>query len=76
MRFCVVGLIGTRRTRKGESMEILGFVVLILFVVFLAWAFSGKSREERIEEAMQYDPDPVHGVARFATPDELRKRGW
>jgi hypothetical protein len=47
---------------------------LLIALVVLA-VLLGRDRAERIEEAMEYDPKPLRD-GRFATPDELRKRGW
>ena len=48
---------------------------ILLVVAFVLDVMSGRDRAKRIEEAMQYDPEPLRD-GRFATPDELRKRGW
>jgi hypothetical protein len=48
---------------------------ILLVVAFVLEVMAARDRAERIEEAMQYDPEPLRD-GRFATPDELRKRGW
>jgi hypothetical protein len=50
---------------------LIGIPVFVIVVLTGDWG-----RTERIEEAMQYDPNPIHGQGRFASPDDLRKAGW
>lgn len=57
-----------------DLLFLFGVVGVPLFVIVLLifdW-----DRNERIEEAMRYDPEPIHGQGRFASADDLRRAGW
>jgi hypothetical protein len=47
-----------------------------LVVAFVKDVMSGRDRAKRIEEAIPYNPEPVHPVTRFCGGGEMRKRGW
>jgi hypothetical protein len=49
---------------------------ILLVVAFVLDVMSGRDRAKRIEEAIPYNPEPVHPVTRFCGGDEMRKRGW
>jgi hypothetical protein len=52
-------------------------ILAVLWIAFLiVFALYDDSREERIEEALKYEPDPAHPVTRFCTAEEMRKRDW
>lgn len=56
------------------GLILLGFIAVPAFVIALLtldW-----NRAERIEKAMQYDPEPIHGEGRFASAEDLRRSGW
>ena len=44
--------------------------------LFVLAVWLQRGRAERIEEAITYEPEPVHPVTRFCGGDEMRKRGW
>ena len=57
---------------------VAGFLLMIgipMIPLFVLAVWLQRGRAERIEEAMHYEPEPLRD-GRFATPDELRKRGW
>jgi hypothetical protein len=61
----------------------LSFVFFLLFIglilspliLIMALTFDW-NRGKRIEEAMEYAPDPAYPVTRFCTSEEMRKGGW
>jgi type IV secretion system protein VirD4 len=62
-------------------MEFFALLFLLVFgffipVVLIARKQNQKAQQQRIKEARVFEPEKVHGSARFVTDDDLKKAGF
>jgi type IV secretion system protein VirD4 len=81
LRFLPAGAVPCREARRKMIFFqfVFGVVFLIVALLFPIFYLSAKAaekgRQERIKAAYVFEPEMVHGCARFATNEDLKKAG-